>query len=163
MTDTPHRELSSAFDDMLAHSRKRFDDLYHSGRSKVGGAATVSQSTVSAPARSISESTTTSIVLDPASSPAIRRLKERFGNDWRYEIVDQQRNGDEAIVLCRLTFGKQDVVRSQFGRSKLPSRSVGGTSGSLHFTLGMDDGAKDVGDAFRRAAEAALMNCLDLV
>jgi hypothetical protein len=159
MADTPRRELSSVFDDMLAHNRKRFDDLYRGGRSKAGGSTATVGSSAGLRA---SASATPSIVLDPTSSPAIRRLNERFGNDWRYEIFDRQRDGDEAIVLCRLTFGKEGAVRSQFGRAKLPSGPAGGTSGGMHFTLSMGDVAKDEGDAFRRATEAALMNCLDL-
>lgn len=162
MADTPRRELSSVFDDMLTQNRKRFDDLYHGGRSKAGGLPAVARSTIPAPGRPASASAMPSIVLDPTSSPAIRRLNERFGNDWRYEIVDRQRDGDEAIVLCRLTFGKEGAVRTQFGRAKLPSGPVGGTSEGLRFTLNMADAAQDEGATFRRATEAALMNCLDL-
>ena len=160
MADTPPRDLSSVFDDMLAHNRKRFDDLYRGARSKASWGSTA---TAGSPAGlRASANATAAIVLDPTSSPAVRRLNERFGNDWRYEIFDRQRDGDEAIVLCRLTFGKEGAVRSQFGRAKLPSGPKGGTSGGTHFTLSTGDSAKDEGDAFRRATEAALMNCLDL-
>ena len=66
--------------------------------------------------------------VDPARSGLRRRragLNERFGSDWRYEVAEQQRDGDEAIVLCKLTFGKEGAVRTQFGRAKIPSEARG--------------------------------------
>ncbi len=63
----------------------------------------------------------------------MRRLNERFGNDWRYEIAEQQRAGDEAIVLCKLILGKDGAVRTQFGRAKISedrSRALAAACGS---------------------------------
>ena len=34
----------------------------------------------------------------------------------------QQRDGDEAIVLCKLFLGKDGAVRTQFGRAKILAR-----------------------------------------
>ena len=100
--------------------------------------------------------------LDP-DSPVARRLNERFGNDWRYEIAEQQRDGDEAIVLCKLILGKEGAVRTQFGRAKISQGPVVGASGDVRFKLGVAGAEQDERDAFRRAAEAALMNCVDLI
>ena len=61
----------------------------------------------------------------------MRRLNERFGNDWRYEIAEQQRDGDEAIVLCKLVLGKDGAVRTHFGRARISEGPVAGASGGV--------------------------------
>jgi len=163
MAKTPRPELSSVFDDMLVQNKKRFDDLY-----RVGRPLAVKSGISNASSVRFKESTAPSTPLTPAiqinpDSPAARRLRERFGNDWRYEIRGRQREDDEAIVLCQLTFGKAAAVRSQFGRAKISQGPVAGASGGVKFKMGQAAAAGDEADAFRRAAEAALMNCLDLI
>ena len=97
-----------------------------------------------------------------ADSPAARRLNERFGDDWRFEIAEQTRDGDEAIVLCKLIFGKDGAVRTQFGRARISG--AGCRSERRRAIQGRRRGRRpDERDAFRRAAEAALMNCVDLI
>ncbi len=98
-----------------------------------------------------------------ADSPAARRLNERFGSDWRYEVAEQTRDGDEAIVLGKLTFGRDNAVRTQFGRARISGDPVAATSGGVRFKIGGSGTEQDERDAFRRAAEAALMNCVDLI
>jgi hypothetical protein len=161
MANTPRLELSSAFDDMLARSKKHFDDLYRGTRQPSVEAA------VSAPS-SVDRQTTAqrprpSSATINADSPAARRLTERFGNAWRYDIAEQSRDGDEAIVLGRLTFGRDNAVRTQFGRARISSHAVSAASGGVRFKVGGAGTEQDERDAFARAAEAALMNCLDLI
>jgi hypothetical protein len=154
--------LSSAFDEMLAQSKKRFDDLYDRERPVARGSFGV------APTRSVqswdrlgSAAKTSTIALDP-KSPAVRRLNERFGDgNWSFEIAEQQRDGDEAIVLGRLIIGKEGAVRTQFGRATIGAKAVAGASGGLSFKLG-DGGNTGERDAFRRATEAALISCGEL-
>ncbi len=152
-------QLSSAFDDMLAQSKKRFDDLYDRQRPDTRASFSV------APPQSwdrLGSTAKTSTVLPDQKSPAVHRLNERFGaGNWRFEIAEQQRDGDEAIVLGRLTFGKEGAVRTQFGRATVGAKAVAAASGGLKFKLGAG-GDSDERDAFRRATEAALINCADL-
>jgi hypothetical protein len=155
MANTQRPELSSVFDDMLAQNKKRFDDLFGSGRrlaatTPFAGSSTAPRSGAPAP----------SARLD-AESGAARRLNERFGSDWRFEITERERVGDEAIVVCKLTFGTDGAVRSQFGRAAISAGPVAGASGGLRFRVGAAD--QDERDAFRRATEAALMNCIALI
>lgn len=162
MADTRRPELSSVFDDMLAQSRKQFDDLYRSQRR--GGERTPSAAPSAASDRETSaRAAKPSALLDASSSPAVRRMNERFGSDWRYEITEQRREAGEAIVLCKLTFGKDRAVRTQFGRAALSSGPVTGASDGVRFRLGTGGSAADERDAFRRAAEAALLNCIELI
>jgi hypothetical protein len=161
MANTPGPGLSSAFDDMLAQSKKRFDDLYRGGRQPSTEAA------ASAPAFSGRQTTArkprSPSAIVSADSPAVRMLNERFGNDWHYEIAEQSRDGDEAIVLGRLTFGRDNAVRTQFGRARVSGQAVAAASGGVRFKVGGAGTERDERDAFRRAAEAALMNCVDLI
>lgn len=159
MADLRRGELSSIFDDLLAQNKKRFDALHRGGRLATGGPVAPTKP-AAAEVGGAAAAATASIPLDP-QSPAVRRLNERFGADWRYEIVERQRDGDEAIVLCKLIFGKEGAVRTQFGRAKVSRAPVAGTSEGLRFRLDVSGAGEDECDAFRRATEAALMNCLD--
>ena len=163
MANTQRPELSSVFDDLLVQNKKRFDDLYRGGRSHGGAPATAAKGPVGRERSTVAPlAATPSTRLDP-DSPAARRLNERFGDDWRYEIAEQQRVGDEAIVLCKLILGKEGAVRTQFGRAKISQAPVVGASGDVRFKLGVAGAEPDERDAFRRAAEAALMNCVDII
>jgi len=152
--------LSSAFDDMLATTKKRFDDLYVRERPRVAASFTVAQTRAGHGWPAGSAGTAAPAQLDP-DSPAVRQLNERFGNNWRFEIAERQRDGDEAIVLGRLILGKEGAVRTQFGRATIGAKPLAGAAGGLKFQLGAG-GDTDERDAFRRATEAALINCAEL-
>jgi hypothetical protein len=152
MADTPREGLSSAFDDMLAQNKTRFDDLYR----PQGVRASHAPESIASTGTSLSPS------IGAADSPAVRRINERFGNDWRYEIAEQQREGDEAIVLCKVFLGKKGAVRTHFGRAKISDRPVTAESAGLRFKLDGGGGGQAEREAFRRAIEAALTNCADL-
>ncbi len=130
---------SSVFDDMLVQGKKRFDALSRGG------------SHTAAP-----------IVRPDPDSPVTRLLNERFGNNWRYEITERRRDGDEAIVLCKLFLGKEGALRSQFGRARISEGPVAGAVGGVRFKIGSGGAEQSERDAFGRATEAALMNCADL-
>ena len=159
MANTPRPQLSSAFDEMLAKTKTRFDDLYR------GGAPRTAEPEQVAAARAVGRRTPPAGVprAPSADSAAARLLNERFGEDWRYEIAEETRDGDEAIVLGRLTFGRDNAVRTQFGRAKITGSSMAAASSGVRFKVGGSGTAQDERDAFSRAAEAALMNCVDLI
>jgi hypothetical protein len=162
MADTRRSEQSSMFDDMLAQTRKQLDDLYRGQRRSGERAPSVAPSAASDRATS-ARAARPSALIDASSSAAVRRMNERFGSDWRYEITEQRRESGEAIVLCKLTFGKDGAVRTQFGRAAFSSGAVTGAADGVRFSLGTGGSAADERDAFRRAAEAALMNCIELI
>jgi hypothetical protein len=161
--NTPRPQLSSVFDDMLTKSKRSLDDLYRSGLSRAGEP--------SAQARPFASRTTTTARHAAGSLPskvdsdstAARWLNEHFGGKWRYEISAQKREGDEAIVLGKLTFGRENAIRTQFGRAKISGDAVAASSGGLRFKVGGAGSEQDEREAFRRAAEAALSNCVDLI
>jgi hypothetical protein len=162
MSNHSSANLSSAFDGMLTQNKKQFDDLYRRSR---GGVADLGRtaSAIFGGEKIPAASRPAHIAGVESDSPAARRLRERFGSDWHYEITERHRDGDEAIVLCKLTFGTEGAVRTQFGRAKISSAPLGGASSGIQFRIGEGRGARDEQDAFRRAEEAALANCLDLI
>src|SRR5271170_6997168 len=153
MANPQRPEFSSVFDDMLVQNEKRFDDLFRGGRLHAGEPAASSAAFAGLAGKDLASGRP-----DP-DSPVTRLLNERFGNDWRYEITEQKRAGDEAIVLCKLFLGKDGAVRTQFGRAKISDRPVAGVSGGVRFKIGREGAEQDEREAFRRATEAALMNC----
>jgi hypothetical protein len=167
MADTPANTLrpplSSVFDDMLAQSKENFDGLYRGGLSRTG----------ESPVQAKPLAVRTTMAARPAiaslpsrvdpDSAAVRWLNEHFGGNWRYEISAQKREGDEAIVLGKLTFSRENAIRTQFGRAKVTSSSVAASSGGVRFKVGSAGSEQDEREAFRRAAEAALSNCIDLI
>ena len=161
MADPQRPEFSSAFDDMLVQNKKRFDDLFRGGRAQAGEPAASSAAFAGLGAKGALIAAALSVRPD-ADSAVVRLLSERFGNDWRYEISEQRRADDEVIVLCKLIFGKEGAVRTQFGRAKISDGPVGGVSGGVRFKMGSESAEYGERDAFRRATEVALMNCADL-
>jgi hypothetical protein len=163
MANQRETNLSSVFEGMLTQSKKQLDDLYRGSQAGLGGfgrsAAAMFGGEKVAPATQRPPSSVDS----KDESPAARRLRERFGTDWRYEITEQHRDGDEAIVLGKLTFGKEGAIRTQFGRAKVPGTAVAGASSGVQFRIGEGGSARDEQDAFRRAAEAALASCVALI
>ena len=161
--NTPRLGMSSVFDDMLAQSKKRFDDLYRGGLSRGGESAAQEKHFAGRELTARKPETgALSAKIDPDSAPA-RWLNEHFGSNWRYEISEQKREGDEAIVLGKLTFGRENAIRTQFGRARITGNALAASSGGLRFKVGGAGSEQDERDAFRRAAEAALTNCVDLI
>jgi hypothetical protein len=163
MANQPETSMSSIFDGMLTQSKKQFDDLYRGSQGGLGGLGKSAAAIFGGEKNTPSASRPTPSADFNDDTAAARRLHERFGNDWHYDIKERHRDGDEAIVLGRLTFGKSGAVRTQFGRAKIPGAAVAGASGGVQFRVGKGDGARDEQDAFRRAAEAALANCVELI
>jgi hypothetical protein len=161
MENTPRPQLSSAFDDLLARGRKRLDDLYRGGQppkgKRVESARLFGNPEIAAREPSLAS-------IEPgADSAAARLLDQRFGHAWHFQIVEQTRDGDDAIVLGKLTFGKDKAQRTQRGRARIPPSPIAGTCGGVRFEVGGFVTEQDERDTFRRAAEAALMNCVDLI
>jgi hypothetical protein len=161
MADPQRPELSSVFDDMLVQNKQRLDDLFRGQCTQAGEPAARSPAPGGVTGKNRTVAAAPSVRLDPDSA-AVRLLNERFGTDWRYEISEQRRAGDEVIVLCKLLLGRDGAIRTQFGRAKISDGPVGGVSGGVRFKIGSETAEYGEREAFRRAAEAALMNCAGL-
>ena len=109
-------------------------------------------------------------VWSPSKSEAAAYLFIRFGSEWQIEVAERRREGDEIVVLVKLTVAGKNLVKSQFGRGKIPSASEGnairGSAGGVAFSLGAESEAptqppEDRG--YRRAIENGLAKCVELL
>ena len=172
--------FSSAFDELLERSRRELDAL--SGGSGASALSptwrTSSGSSASSPAtatRGVARGGTirASAAAPAERSPAERALDEKLGADWRYEVLERTREGDELIVRCRVTAPARGVSRTWHGSAPLSggggggASGVAGTAGSVRFSLGT--GTEPRGsiqaerEAERQAIEAALVACARLL
>lgn len=157
MASGPKPAGASVFDDMLVAIRGRLAALAPTGQAADGADRAGARR---APARN-----TTKMVwrFAPTSSVAAARLRERFGNRWRCEMVTQPREGDEVIILCRLYVDDLGVVKTQFGHAPIHRGEVTGRCGDVRFRIGATPTEPDETDAYQRAAEAALTKCCELL
>ncbi len=161
--------FSSPFDAMLDDNRQAFEALYTGPGSPRRQAAQVAPRTPAAePSLSVSPIAAAPAAAGPTE--AVRFLDDRYGDGWRYEVADRRRDGDEIIVLCKLFIGEQDTAKSQFGRARIGgAAALVGSADGVRFTIGPEPerGAADAGDpeeaAFRRAVDAALAKCAEMV
>ena len=146
---------ASSFDEMLERNRRELDDMY-GGIAWTGAREAAPPPGAASPARAAS-----------AERPVVRRLNQRFGDKWRYEITERRRDGDEVIVLCRLTLPERNVTKAQFGFARIGRAGAGGavrgSAGGMSFTLGAGESVSLAGDsedaAYERAADDALAKC----
>ena len=104
-------------------------------------------------------------------SEAARRLNERFGEGWSYQVTERRREGDELIVLCRVDIPGKDISKTQFGSAKVlkPGErfTLQGTVDGVPIAIAIGRGAPVNRDpeesAFRRAVDVALAKCADLL
>lgn len=145
---------ASSFDEMLERNRRELDGMY--GGLAWTGASEAPPPGAASPARAAS-----------AERPVVRQLNQRFGDKWRYEITERRRDGDEVIVLCRLTLPERNVTKAQFGLARIGRASAGaavrGSAAGVSFTLGAGESVSLAGDsedaAYERAADDALAKC----
>ena len=172
--------FSSAFDELLERNRRELDAL--SGGSGAPALSptsrTSSGSSAGSPAtatRSVARGVTTRTpTAAPAErSPAERTLDEKLGADWRYEVLDRTREGNELVVRCRVTAPARGVSRTWHGSAPLSgggggdASGVAGTAGSVRFSLGTGTKPRDPiqadREAERQAIESALTACARLL
>ena len=161
--------FSSPFDAMLDDNRRAFEALSAGTGSSLRQAAPVeSRTPIAGPRLSVRPVRTAPSAA--GKSDAVRFLDDRYGHGWRYEIAERRRDGDEIIVLCKLIIGDQETAKSQFGRARVGgATAITGRADGVRFTIGAEPerGAADAGDpeeaAFRRAVDAALANCVEML
>jgi hypothetical protein len=154
---TGRTDFTSPFDDMLDQSRRQFDDLYGGSGSSPAPSAPLPSALTSRPGQ------------EGVAQDTKRFLDDRYGDDWRCEINERRRDGDEVIVLCRLIVGDGNVSKSQFGSASVGGERPGlkGSAGGIAFALGADAAPGPGGDpeeaAYRRALAAALTKCAEML
>jgi hypothetical protein len=179
--------FSSPFDEMLERNRKEFEKLAGGARPRrpreprlerepQPPPAPTPRAGAAAPRPAAAAPRPAPIAPPPpaiALSPEIeRRLDERLGKGWSYEVTERRREGDEIIVRCKLTIPERNLSKTQFGRARVaPAGAEGALKGSadgLAFSI-ETNGAPLSGvgasedEAFRQAIESALAKCAELL
>jgi len=181
--------LSSAFDELLAKSRREWDAL-------APAAGLAAPRTVPAPGgdsplvpdaarnvgipshgakdgavlRRTGEYASAVRVWDLLKSEAAAFLFNRFGAEWQVEVAERRRDGDEFVVLVKLTVPGKNLIKSQFGRGRIPAAapepSIKGSAGGVEFSLGEAAGRPAQSPeerGYRRAIEDGLAKCVELL
>jgi hypothetical protein len=154
---TGRSKLVSAFDDMLDASRSRFNALDRNLGARPHGDAGASSRVTRTPSTSPEPTSTTT----PRSIPPGRmRLQARFGDRWRHDVMERRLEGNEAIVLCKVTVDDQ-VVQTQFGRAAVGGASSRSSAGGVAFSIASPatTGLDREDEAYRLAVEDALEKC----
>ena len=164
---------TSAFDELLERNRRELDALYEDrggrGASRPGRTPPAPAPPGTAPVATAPESGETAPAGPiPAASPAERRLTERYGDAWRFEVTSRRRENDEIIVVGTLRLPGSGGVRTQFGSARIAASggSTAGSAGGVVFSFGGGAGANPLAAeeaAFERAREDALASCADLL
>lgn len=155
---TERSKLGSAFDGMLEASRSRFNALDRNPDRRPDGAGGARPPDP--------EPAVASPMAVKAAMPGQKLIQARFGDRWRHDIVERRMDGNEAIVLCKLTIDDQ-VVQTQFGRATVGGGASSNTASAqgVTFSLGSSQGtAMDREDeAYRLATDDALEKCARLL
>ena len=163
MADENRQSMSSAFDDMLKQTRRELEGLYSGSHMPEATGVRLPLPT-QAPSRPASGAARRA----SGGSDAERFLNDRYGDGWTQEILEQKRDGDEVVVLCKLVIEAHDISKTQFGRARVTgggSAKMIGSAGGVSFSLGgqIDDGRVSSSDAeaaaYREAARDALAKC----
>lgn len=163
MASERRSSMSSAFDDMLEQNWRELDSMYAApGREQ---RSTARHNEVRAPTFPSSDFDADSAAASEAS--VVDQLNKRFGTKWRYDVAERHRDGDEVVVLCKLSLPDQRVTKAQFGLARIGQAGAGstvqGSAGGVSFALGSSDTGSLSGDtedaAYDRAIEDALGKC----
>ena len=185
MADNPLTGFASAFDNLLERNRRRMQERMPKalGRTLTNQAHAPERvfpefSAPQTPAATLSAPDPIQNQADPrpprtAESEGERRLNERFGAGWQYEVKERRREGDEMIVLCQVTVPEKNISKEQFGRAsiRLPGRSdlVRGSANGIAFAMRLEperargSGGNPEEAAFQKAVENALARCAELI
>ena len=172
-------KFSSAFDDALAQNRRQLDELMNQSQSSAGAARSARPDAAHTPItpppvahpRSAAAARTSGLDarrFDADASVAVQRMQARFGNDWRYDIVEQIREGDECIVRCQVTIPSSGVSKTQFGSAHIGGEAVSGAADGVSFSLQLGDATAQTSQAaeqaaFQQAVENALTRCEEML
>jgi len=176
MADDKMTGYSSAFDALMDRTRQRFEDrsagTFHRVPDRPADSATLHA--VPSPPRE-SSTRNTAAEAPPTrkrrKSEAVRRLNERFGEGWSYQVTERRREGNELIVLCRVDIPDKDISKTQFGSAivlKPGERfTLKGTVDGVPLGIAVGKGApvtrNPEDSAFRRAVDVALAKCAELL
>jgi hypothetical protein len=142
------RELIELFDELLKGNRQELEALYN--RPRDGSKGTVSagegdSDTLSQEHRNIKQFDKGELT----EMSAADWLDRHYPGEWRYDVRDRRREGNELVVLCRFELPGYGVRRTQFGMAEI--ERADNTEREAEET------------AYRQAIEDALQGCIRML
>ncbi len=144
---------SRPFDRILEDGRKRLEALY--------GEAPATVPPRRAQTRSRLASAAAATGFETAGRPT---------EGWSHTVIGRLREGDEAVVRCRLVVEGSDIEITRHGRARIAradgAAELAGSSAGIPFALRAEAGPSPEADeaalaeAFERAEAAALQSCI---
>ena len=168
--------MASPFDELLKQSRDSFEKL-------AGGTGSDQSRSTELPVEQSEQMAAEHEqlegvpIIEPRHQDVHQFLNDRFGNRWRHEIVERRRERNRVIVLCKLTIEDTGASKSQFGQATIESgrastkTETGALAGKVTgvafsyqpAAAGNGDGVDAEEAAYRRAADAALARCAEML
>ena len=191
MADNQLTGFASAFDALLERNRRRLQEKFPASagirtsgsRPREGIARSAALPERVFPDPSTTQRGVSTPPVERAGAPArlteapesegMRRLNERFGDGWQYELTERRREGNEVIVLCRVTVPEKGLSKEQFGRARVRAAgqvdTIRGKAGGVSFSMRLEPHkslsppANPEETAFQEAVQNALTRCAELM
>ena len=146
------RELVESFDELLKGNRQKLEALYN--RPSDGSKGTISagasdSDTPSHEQRNIKQFDKGELT----EMGAADWLDRHYPGEWRYDVRDRRREGNELVVLCRFELPGYGVRRTQFGMAAIEPADT-----APHNT---EREAEET--AYRQAINDALQGCIRML
>jgi hypothetical protein len=115
---TVGRELTESFDELLEGNRQELESLYNRSSTSSESAADSGGNDSVAPVREragIKRFDKDEL----AETDAADWLDRHYPGEWRYDVRDRRREGNELVVLCRFELPSYGIRRTQFGLAEI--------------------------------------------
>ena len=121
------RELIGSFDELLEGNRRELESLLNSPSDSAKGPLSSEVSDSDAPT-SEREKIGRFDKGELANMDAVDWLNRYYQDEWRYNVRDRRKEGNELMVLCRFELPKYGIRRTQFGIAEIERRIKGSTA-----------------------------------
>ena len=146
------RELTESFDELLEGNRQELEALYN--RQNDSSKDTVGSGTSDSDAPSRQPGKIRRFNKDElAEIDAADWLDRYYPGEWKYDVKDRRREGNELVVLCRFELPSYGIRRTQFGMAE-----IGRTNSPDQNTEREDEET-----AYRQAIDNALRWCIRML
>jgi len=146
------RELIESFDELLEGNRQALESLYNRSSTSSEGAVDSGANDSVAPVRERGEIKRFDKD-ELAEIDAVDWLDRHYPGEWRHDVRDRRREGNELVVLCRFELPSYGIRRTQFGLAEIdqPASPSQGTEREAEET------------AYRQAIDDALRWCIRML
>jgi hypothetical protein len=146
------RELTESFDELLEGNRQELESLYNRSSGSSESTVDVGASDSNAPLREREEIRRFDKD-ELAEIDAAGWLNRYYPGEWKYDVKDRRREGNELVVLCRFELPGYGIRRTQFGMAEIDQPAS--------LSQGIEREAEET--AYRQAIDNALRWCIRML